>query len=236
MENNRILRYEHGCSPAEIGHIPPPESMYIYEKRELIKKIIKRQIAEYEAGIFSLDPSTYKNNIFTKPNERSPSIPLPNNPIDALALVYESARHNEPPQVEGMDDRDIPIAEIIDNNIPIVDSVLYQPNRERVNTLVFNEDQINALRIEQDNWLYDNINCINKIETLCNEKGKCCISITIAGLTFGILGCHSSGLFGGKKRKSNGKTKKVRKKKKTKRKSNKYLKKVGSKVRSTCKK
>ena len=86
-------------------------------------------------------------------------------------------------------------------SVPIVDSVLYEPIRGRVNTLVFNEDQINALRLEQDNWLYDNINYINKIELVCNQKAKCCISITLTGVFIGV------GMAFGGKRKSKRKTK-----------------------------
>ena len=231
MENNRIPQYEDGCSPAEIGHIPPPESMFIWQKRELIKRIIKRQIAEYEAGIFSLDPNNYRWNLISKPYRESPS--LPNNYIEALAYVHE--HYNEgAPRVEEMDDRndnpeepvipDLPIAtEVI--NVPIVDSVLYQPIRGSVNTLVFNQNEINALRLEQDNWLYDNINYINKIELVCNPKAKCCITITLTGA---FIGLGMAGLGG--KRKSKRKTKR-RKIKKTKRK-----KRVSCKGRSPFKK
>ena len=229
MENNRIPQYEEGCSPGEIGN--PPENMYPYEKRELVKKIIKRQIAEYQVGIFTKNPIFYRHNLFSKPYRESPS--LPNNYIQALAYVHE--HHNEgAPQVEVMDDRndnqeepvisDIPtVTEVF--SVPIVDSVLYEPIRGRVNTLVFNEDQINALRLEQDNWLYDNINYINKIESVCNPKAKCCITITLTGA---IIGLGMAGLGG--KRKSKRKTKR-RKIKKTKRK-----KRVSCKGRSPFKK
>tara|TARA_Y100000816_G_scaffold291053_1_gene281293 strand:+ start:1855 stop:2544 length:690 start_codon:yes stop_codon:yes gene_type:complete len=229
MENNRFPQYEQGCSPEQIGN--PPENMHPYEKRELVKKIIKRQIAEYQVGIFTINPKNYRWNLISKPYLESPS--LPNNYIEALAYVHE--HHNAgAPRVEEMDDRndnpeepvipDLPTAtEVI--NVPIVDSVLYQPISGRVNTLVFNQNEINALRIEQDNWLYDNINYINKIELVCNPKAKCCITITLTGA---FIGLGMAGLGG--KRKSKRKTKR-RKIKKTKRK-----KRVSCKGRSTCKK
>ena len=84
MENNRIPRYEDGCSPAEIGHTP--ESME-YAKRELVKKIIKRQIVEYQVGILP-KIQFYRNNLFSKPYSESPS--LPNNYIEALYVLMNT--------------------------------------------------------------------------------------------------------------------------------------------------
>lgn len=235
MENNRVPQYEQGCSPGEIGNIP--RDMYPYEKRDLVKKIIKRQIAEYQVGIFTIDPTNYRWNLISKPYLESPS--LPNNYMQALAYVHEHQNQGAP-EVEVMADRndnseepvipDVPtVTEVF--SVPIVNSVLYEPIRGRINTLVFNEDQINALRLEQDNWLYDNINYINKIELVCNPKSRCCLSIT---LTAAFISLFAFGL-GGKRMKSKRKTKKGRNKK-TKRKSNKSLKKFRPNIKSNRKK
>lgn len=253
---NRGPSYPSECHPLDIGdpyEIEKAHSSMTQEERqrnplrkgELLKKIIKRQMAEYEVGIFTINPKHFQWNIFSKPYPQSQSPSLPNNYIDALAYIYE----NNAPVAQEMSDRDEnpndseqlresaePIAtEVI--NVPIVSSEIapdvYLENQEveAVNESIVNDNRINELRIKQDNWLYDNINLIRRMQFACDERTRCCLTITlttgfISGLYFG---------FGGKRMKSKRKTKKGRNKK-TKRKSNKSLKKFRPNIKSNRKK
>ena len=232
--SSRVLSYPEGYSPSEIGNIPE-ERMKPYEMRELVKKIIKRQMVEYHAGFFTKNPKSYHRNILTRPYSESPSEPnvlanvtvaseerQPTNYLNALETAYNNNLSNvTPPVPQEMDRNDTVNATLTETIcIPMVYPEVVPENDANIYIEPQVIDQYNDtdneynLRVEQDNWLYNNINYVNKIEIVCSQGFKCCLSITITGLLFGTLGA-----VGGKRIKSFRKKRKSSKKRKTKRKS-----------------